>query len=392
MKKWSKGSTATILGEMIVYGLDEDTTNVIKRAKKPLSYHRMLDLLLGRGLAPVYQKVTERSGIEITVTMIVGRDIVKTPRDGGCPQITDRRECCMHSDGRTGDYYGGYVCVPAKAGRTFSSGSVCEPSVWVEAQSNSSATATCNDFRPGAELNLWDESQLFSDDGWAAVASPSHHKNDNPGNRKWTIRDDGVVRLPDNRQLYVNKKGWAAVAFEDEKGTDNQIPENRQWSVEKVFSFVGCQYALNGNFPGNSGEGTWSQCRDLALNAGSHWFGMAGTACIDGGQYANLNLSRNPQHCNADKDADGNPLGQASHMAVYAQTGKVLTLSSGKFAGYQLYADVKREHEAKRFVGVALQGKEGNDDPLFRTWYTKTVDCEFIEQENGSSRCEFTFE
>lgn len=50
---------------------------------------------------------------------------------GGCPSISDRLQCCNFKDGRAD--YDGQFCVPSVSGSTYSTGSVCEPQGWVEA-------------------------------------------------------------------------------------------------------------------------------------------------------------------------------------------------------------------------------------------------------------------
>jgi hypothetical protein len=53
----------------------------------------------------------------------------KTAVSGGCYTITDKEECCKHTDGRSGF---GHDCLPSTDGNKFVTGHTCEPSCVVD--------------------------------------------------------------------------------------------------------------------------------------------------------------------------------------------------------------------------------------------------------------------
>ena len=64
------------------------------------------------------------------------------------------------------------------------------------------------------------------------MATFGEHTNKENGRRQWTFQDDGSLTLEDGRQLYANRDGWVAAAFEDEQGTQNNDPARRKWTQD----------------------------------------------------------------------------------------------------------------------------------------------------------------
>jgi hypothetical protein len=94
---------------------------------------------------------TERTGcdvltslqVKITVFGELGRAPARVAVDDGCWKIRDRVECCNYKDGRP--WARSSECVPAAIGTTLSSGGVCEPKFWVDANAaqNVDREGTC---------------------------------------------------------------------------------------------------------------------------------------------------------------------------------------------------------------------------------------------------------
>eukprot|EP00325_Prymnesiales_sp_UTEX-LB-985_P018669 CAMPEP_0174755612 /NCGR_PEP_ID=MMETSP1094-20130205/106327_1 /TAXON_ID=156173 /ORGANISM="Chrysochromulina brevifilum, Strain UTEX LB 985" /LENGTH=745 /DNA_ID=CAMNT_0015961501 /DNA_START=60 /DNA_END=2296 /DNA_ORIENTATION=- len=72
------------------------------------------------------------------------------------------------------------------------------------------------DTLPAGAIMLTDERQLYVDpEGWAAVAPEGAASNTDAARRMWAMDEtSGVLSLPDGRQLYVNRDGRAGVAPE----------------------------------------------------------------------------------------------------------------------------------------------------------------------------------
>lgn len=136
---WLNGKGGKEIGQVNIYGLDQDTATKLRHAHKPLSYANIKHLLLGSGLAPVFTKVVDTAisnpGMSNSLYVIVGKANLKHFADQGCYRLT-REECCEYVDGR--EAFQGQDCVPAKDGAKYSWGPVCEPIRFAKHKENDS--------------------------------------------------------------------------------------------------------------------------------------------------------------------------------------------------------------------------------------------------------------
>merc|ERR1711933_437519 len=92
--------------------------------------------------------------------------LLRASVEKGCFTVEDRAECCRSSDGRPWKYHG-EECVPAKPGKTFWNGAVCQPKCWVEGAclwGNESVPANVTDTCPdGKQLKPSGSSKNESD-------------------------------------------------------------------------------------------------------------------------------------------------------------------------------------------------------------------------------------
>jgi len=123
---------------------------------------------------------------------------VRTPVAGGCFTITDRTECCLHSDGRDDPTFSGQECVPSKEGVFFDETYkvVCEPRCW--------ADGTCND--KGSP-------ELSSAEGTCAASVPPPPPGNGQGGAGRVAMAGGCFTITDRTECCLHSDGRANPTF-----------------------------------------------------------------------------------------------------------------------------------------------------------------------------------
>ena len=157
-----------------------------------------------------------------------------------CSTVTWRNSCCRAADGRVGTSFEYQSCLPAKNGKTFPSGAVCEPQSVVEANGWLGKAKQCARWFQNWAFIDFDRSEAFNfflraDNGRLAVGAP--------GNKGYDYYETSGPSLADGRwhhaAFVLEPTGVLAIYRDAQPSTLNAQPGRDIGGGRQRYGFIG---------------------------------------------------------------------------------------------------------------------------------------------------------